>query len=40
VRAGLGWETEGKNHLEYIGVEVRIILKWIFQKLDGEAGLD
>ena len=29
--------SEGKNHLEYVSVEVRIILKWIFQKLDGEA---
>jgi hypothetical protein len=26
--------------LEYVGVEGRIIFKSIFQKLDGEAGLD
>ena len=29
--------SEGKNHMEYVGVEGRIIFKWIFQKLDGEA---
>jgi hypothetical protein len=27
------WIPEGKNHLEYLGVERRIIFKWIFKKL-------
>ena len=29
--------SEGKNHLEYVSVEGRIIFKWIFQKLYEEA---
>ena len=28
-------ELEGRDHLEDPGVNLRIILKWIFMKLDG-----
>jgi hypothetical protein len=31
---------ERRNHLEDLGVGVRIILKWIFMQWDGENGLD
>jgi hypothetical protein len=39
---GFGGETEGKNHLEDIGIDGNIILKWIFKKWDwgGGHGLD
>jgi len=40
-RRGAHWvlvgRPEGRHHLEVPGVDVRIILKWIFQKWDGEA---
>ena len=28
------WKTEGRDHLGYPGVEVKIVLRWIFMKWD------
>ena len=33
-------KPEKGDHLEHPGVDGRIILKWIFEKWDGEHGLD
>jgi len=33
-------KPEGKNHLEDPGIDWRIILRWIFRKLDGGHDLD
>jgi hypothetical protein len=39
VRTGFGWgNLRGSDHLEDLGIDGRIILKWIFKKLDG--GMD
>jgi hypothetical protein len=35
VHAGFWWGSlREKNHLEDLGVDVRIIMKWIFKKKD------
>ena len=37
-RVLVGW-PDGKNHLENLSVDGRMILKWIFKKREGEGGL-
>jgi hypothetical protein len=32
--------SDGKNHLENLGVDVRMIVKWIFRQRNGEAWAD
>jgi hypothetical protein len=41
VLTGFWWEdlTEG-NHLEDLGIDGRVILKFIFKRWDGKQGLD
>jgi hypothetical protein len=35
VRAVFGWKNRREgSHLEYLGLDRRIILKWIFKELD------
>jgi hypothetical protein len=33
-------KPEGKSHVEYHGVDVRIIVKWIFKECDGGLELE
>jgi len=41
VHTGFWWgELRERDHLEGPGVGGRIILEWIFRKLNGEHGLD
>ena len=38
VNAGFWWgDLRKRDHLEDLGIDGRIILKWIFRKWDGEA---
>jgi hypothetical protein len=39
VHTGFWWgDLRERDHLEYVGIDRRIILKWIFKKWDG--GMD
>jgi len=41
VYTGFWWgNIRERNHLEGLGVDGRIILRWIFRKWDGRHGLD
>jgi hypothetical protein len=41
VHRGFWWgDLIERNHLEDLGVDVRIILKWIFKTWNGRHGLD
>ena len=33
-------KPEEREHLEYLDVDGRIILRWVFKKWDGSHGLD
>jgi len=37
VCTGLWGDTRERDHLEDLGIDGNIILKWIFKKWDGEA---
>jgi hypothetical protein len=39
VYMGLVWKAEGKNHLDDLHVDGRIILKGVFKKQFGDLGL-
>jgi hypothetical protein len=39
VHRGLVWKPERQSHLEDLGEDGRIILKWIIKKWDGRHGL-
>jgi hypothetical protein len=41
VHTGIWWgDFRIRDHLEDLGIDERIILKWIFTKWDGGHGLD
>jgi hypothetical protein len=41
VHTGFWWDNlRGRDHLEDLDVDGRIIFKWIFRKWDGGDGLD
>jgi hypothetical protein len=39
VNTGFWWDLKERDHLEDIGADARIILKWIFKKCGGEMDL-
>jgi hypothetical protein len=37
MHTGFWWvEVMERDHLEYLDVDIRVMLKWIFKNLDGE----